>query len=261
MRRVLMTAMCAALCLACPVAASAQQRFKARVLSGTASDNVQAPPDVTMTAPSEDAVDRSINLTLNYAVSGGDCTLATLYLDDVNGQTVFDTDAECSGVFSPGPLEYETIYHWRVKVENEGGSTIGAVRAFTTAALGARSLLSYSDLDCSKKWAGINVDGGGIYSIGWPVTPRTVGTDADHTGPHRHWFQFKGNNHVIEYPEPSSGSACNTAIGSLAMVASGRPLSRHALDQLPALGGQHLDAVDGGWRGRDGLGHRSGERV
>ncbi len=211
MRRVALLVLVAL--MAWPAVASAQRRFKARVLYGAASDNLPAPPDVTLTAPSEDATDRSINLSLNYAVSGEACTLATLYLDDVNGQTLFDTDADCSGVFHPGPLEYETIYHWRVKVENDGGSNIAPVRAFTTAAMGERSLLSYADITCVKKFAGINTNlVGGLWAPGQPMTFRTVGGV-------RHWFQLEtSNDHLLEIVEPDTGQDCNTALASVTRV-------------------------------------------
>ncbi len=191
--------------------ADAQQRIKERLLHGAAPGNTPA-PEVTLTTPADGATDRSINLSLNYTFTNT-CTLATLYLDTVNGQTVFDTDAGCSGSFHPGPLDYETIYHWRVKVENDAGSDTPTAIAFTTVAMGVMSLLTTSDLTCAGMFLAPNM-GTGNFSVTYPIAVKVSGAS-------RSYYTVSGNNQtgvkpsIAEFAEPVSLSPCNTAVASI----------------------------------------------
>ncbi len=207
-----MTAMCAALCLACASEASAQRRFKSRVLSGTATGNAPVAPILTLTTPTDGAEGRQVTVSLNYTYTG-DCDAATLYLDKSNATTVAATDASCDGSFTSadydGPLDDEAGYVWKVRLCNQGACDTATVRAFTTAAMGALSLLTTADLTCAGMFLAPNMG----TSTGWTTTFPTA---LRVTGASRTYFTMSGDNgHIAQYDEPASLSPCSTAVGSI----------------------------------------------
>ncbi len=206
----------AAIIAGCSVAEAQVIRVPRPLLRRT-SGNAPVAPILTLTAPTDGAEDRSATVSLNYTFSG-DCDEATLYLDKSNATTVAATDASCDGAFTSadydGPLDAESGYVWKVTLCNQGACDTATVRAFTVAAMGARSLLTYADLTCVKKFAGQSVTTGGhLYSPGLPLTYRYVSG-------HRQWMQIQQNGHINTYDEPT-GSTCNTALGSLTPVSNG----------------------------------------
>ncbi|HUT45632.1 MAG TPA: PA14 domain-containing protein, partial [Sedimentisphaerales bacterium] len=77
------------------------------------------------------------NLILNWTV-GMDAKLHTVYFGDDYDTVANATDGESQGVinFSPGPLEIEKTYYWRVDEFDAANTYTGDVWSFTTAKAG-----------------------------------------------------------------------------------------------------------------------------
>ncbi len=200
--------MLAVLCLASPCMAQGRLRRVPVAGGGTVAGVATVLPSVTLTTPIDGAVDRPITVSLNYTLSGGTPDLCTLYIDSVS----VATDATCDGSFTSddysGPLDYETEYTFTVKAENAAGSHTPAVHTFTTAVMGALSLLTVSDLTCEGMFLTPN-NGTGAWSVTFPMALQSVGAT-------RRYHQINGDDgHIRSFDEPAMLSPCNTAVASI----------------------------------------------
>ncbi len=217
MRRILLLLL--ALSVVWPSSVDAQSRFRRRVLHARVPAQADPPdvPTVTLTSPVDDADDRSVSLTLNYTTTGSP-TLCTLYLDTTGVLTTpVATDAACDGSFASadygGPLDYETQYYWKVTAHNSEGDDTTTARNFTTAAMGALSLLTTADLTCAGMFFAPGQDIG-QYSVSFPNAVKVSGST-------RTYFTFNGaTGHVWRYDEPTL-SPCNTALASITVASTG----------------------------------------
>ena len=84
--------------------------------------------------PAHEATGVALNTNLEWTAAAG----ATSYLvffgtDPSPDRSELKDDRVDGTTFDPGPLQYNTIYYWRVDSQNEDGTVRGAVWQFTTA--------------------------------------------------------------------------------------------------------------------------------
>ena len=94
----------------------------------TAGSDIPTDPN-----PAHEATGVAPNTDLEWAAAAG----ATSYLvyfgtDSTPDRTELLDDRVDGTTFDPGPLDYNTIYYWRVDSQNEGGTVRGDVWKFTT---------------------------------------------------------------------------------------------------------------------------------
>jgi len=131
----------------------------------TINVNGGAPPDGSASQPLNPM------LCWNCTDPEGDSIFYDVYFDDDDASTLV-SDGQTKNSFSPGTLEYNTTYAWKVEAEDKGGhSSISEVWTFTTlSAPGlavSDSLLDFEDALTDLTFAITNT---GEDTLSWTIT-------------------------------------------------------------------------------------------
>ena len=113
-------------------------------------------------------------------LNGGGATSYEIYFGTNQILTGTDLMVEANvqqfdlGQFDPGPLEYGTIYYWRIDAKNAFGKTIGDVWSFTTVPPPPWLAYHYWDFDTddTEGWTARNANSEGVYTQEyWIIDP------------------------------------------------------------------------------------------
>jgi len=101
----------------------------------------QPPSPPTNPSPTDGAIHQPVTVNLGWAAASG-AESYNIYFGTVPepGPSEFRGN-QTATTFSPGTLEYCTIYHWRIDSKNKAGTTTGSVWTFRTKGL-------FGDFDC-----------------------------------------------------------------------------------------------------------------
>ncbi len=90
------------------------------------------PPKAANPSPTNGATDVSVTTNLTWTVSGGSGSYTSdIYFGTTPSPPLVSTDVTGT-TYSPGTLNFDTTYYWKVTTKGDGGSTEGDVWTFTT---------------------------------------------------------------------------------------------------------------------------------
>ena len=114
---------------------------------------VAGPGVATFPNPANNATNINISgLTLSWTNPAGATTNQVYFGTDPEAMSVIHTGSLATSVSAPAPINYFTIYYWRVDETGPGGTTTGPVWIFRTQLDPAGVILPYSQSFATTSW-------------------------------------------------------------------------------------------------------------